>query len=71
MRSSSLIGTWWPGILIIASIILAISTPINPWLIGGVTGVAIVIVFAVSALRRISERRRAAQARQSHQQEPL
>jgi uncharacterized membrane protein SirB2 len=66
VRSSTLIGTWWPGILIIASIILAISTPINPWLIGAVTGVTIVIVFAISALRRSSERRRAAQGRQTH-----
>jgi len=65
VRSSTFIGTWWPGILIIASIILAISTPINPWLIGAVTGVTIVIGFAISALRRSSERRRAAQERQS------
>ncbi|AXL12639.1 hypothetical protein DXT68_11170 [Microbacterium foliorum] len=57
-RSSSapLLRTWLPGILIVVSVVLALVTSIDPWIIGACTGVLIVIVLAVD--RAIRRRRR-------------
>ncbi len=48
-----LLRTWVPGILIVASVVLALVTPIDPWIIGACTGVLIVIVLVADrAIRR-------------------
>lgn len=58
MRNPTFARAWLPGILILASVVIAFTTPVNPWLIGVVTAVVILVVIGTDWLLRRNTQRR-------------
>lgn len=46
-----------PGSLIIGSIVLAISTPLNPWIVGACAGALVLVALGADRLIRRGKRR--------------
>lgn len=57
MRNGNLLRVWLPTVLFVGSIVLAFSTPINPWIIGACAGSLVVVALVADRLLRRRGRR--------------
>lgn len=54
---------WAPGVLVVISIVLAVSTSVNPWIIGACTGTLILLSLGADWLIRREKRRNVAESK--------